>query len=123
MRELSAKGVEFESGPADHEWGIVVALKMPGKIACGYINRSIPQRGRDESQTAAGPRLMLFYVRQIKLQIDERVIVIAALRGSVQKRSSEQMSVPKSQLNSVPPRAGSEQVDFLADELSVSGIC
>jgi len=30
MRELSAKGVEFESEPADHGWGIATAMKMPG---------------------------------------------------------------------------------------------
>jgi hypothetical protein len=30
MRELSAKGVEFEAEPADHGWGIVIAMKMPG---------------------------------------------------------------------------------------------
>jgi hypothetical protein len=30
VRELSAKGVEFEAEPADHGWGIVIAIKMPG---------------------------------------------------------------------------------------------
>jgi hypothetical protein len=30
MRELSAKGVEFEAGPSDHGWGITTAMKMPG---------------------------------------------------------------------------------------------
>ena len=30
MRELSAKGVQFEAEPADHGWGIVIAMKLPG---------------------------------------------------------------------------------------------
>ena len=29
VRELSARGVEFEAEPVDHEWGIVIAMKMP----------------------------------------------------------------------------------------------
>lgn len=30
VRELSAKGVQFEAEPADHAWGITTTVKLPG---------------------------------------------------------------------------------------------